>query len=65
MQMVDRHQGQPIRPGDGLRSRETDEQGADQPRPLRDGDGIQALELGVRLRQSFPQHGHDQLEMTP
>ena len=64
MQVIDRDQRQPVRPGDGLRSRETDEQRADEAWSLRDRDRIEGLELGVRLGQRFPQHGHDELEVA-
>ena len=64
VQVIDRDQRQPVRPGDGLRSRETDEQRADEAWSLRDRDRIEGLELGVRLGQCLPQHGHDELEVA-
>ena len=65
VQMIDRDQRQPVRPGDGLRGRETDEQRADKTRALRDRHRVEAPELGVGLRQRLTQHGHDQLEVAP
>ena len=63
--MVDGDQRQPVRPGDRLGGGEADEQRADETRALSDGDRIEVFEVAVLLRQRFPQHRHDELEVAP
>ena len=65
MQVVDRDERKPPRPGERLRRREPDEEGADQPGPARDGDGLDVVERGAGARKRFLQHGADQLQMAP
>ena len=65
VEVIDRDQRQPVRPGEGLRRREADEQRADEARALRDGYGIEALEFCARFRQCLPQHRDDELEVAP
>ena len=52
VEVVDRHERQPPRPGDRLRRGEPDEQRADQARALRDRDAVDVVERRARLRRA-------------
>ena len=64
-EVIDRGEGQPASPGEGLRSRDADEQRTDEPRALRDGDPLHALERYVRRLERCDDHRPDELEVTP
>jgi hypothetical protein len=63
VQMVDRDERQPPRPGQGLCGRDPDEQRADETRSLRDGDPVDVVERGSRVFERTPHGGEQQLEM--
>ena len=63
MQVVDRRERQPPRPGERLRRGDADEQRADQAGPRGDGDELDVLERRVREPERLAQHGRDQLEV--
>ena len=65
MQMVDGMERQAKRPGERLRGRHADEQGADEPRLRRDRDRIEVAELDVRAVECVTYDGDDELEMPP
>ena len=64
MQMVDRDERQPPRPGQGLCGRDPDEQGADEARSLGDGDPVDVVERGSRVFERAPHGGEQKLEMV-
>ena len=65
VQVVDRHEREPQRPGERLRRREPDEERADQPRPARDGDALDVRQLGAGLAERLADHRRDELEVPP
>jgi hypothetical protein len=65
VQVVDRDERQPPRPGERLRRGDADQKCPDQTGPLRDADGLDIAELGVRVGEGLPERRQDQLEMVP
>ena len=65
VQVVDRGERQPPRPGERLRGRQPDEERADQPRALRDRDPLDPVEPDTGLAERLAQDGRDELEMPP
>jgi len=64
VQVVDRSEGQPPRPGERLRRRQPDEERADQPRALRDRDPFDPVEPDPGLAERLAQDGRNELEMS-
>ena len=64
VQMVDRDERQPPRPGQGLGGRDPDEQGADEAWSLRDTDAIDLAQLGARLLEGPPDRRQQQLQVV-
>jgi hypothetical protein len=65
VQVVDRDEGQPLRPRDRLRGREADEERADEPGALRHGDALDVREARPRLGQRLAHDRRDELEVAP
>ena len=65
VEVVDRDERQPARPGDGLRGGKADEERADQARALRHGDAVDVLERRVRLGERLADHRRHELEVPP
>jgi hypothetical protein len=65
VQVVDRDERQPPRPGERLRRGDADQKRPDQAGALRDTDSLDVAELGVRVGERLPQRRQDQLEMVP
>ncbi len=65
VEVVDRHERQPARPGDGLRRGEADEQRADQARALRHGYAVDVGEGCVGFRERLADHRRHELEVPP
>ncbi len=63
VQVVDRNERQPARPGDRLRRGDADEERADQAGPLRDRDGVEGVEVDSGRVQRLPYDRGDELEM--
>jgi hypothetical protein len=64
LQVVDRNERDPPRPGDRLRRREPHEEGADQPGPARDADARDVAQPHSRLCQRLADHRGHELEMA-
>jgi hypothetical protein len=65
VEVVDRHERQPVRPGKRFGSREPDEKGADQARASGDCDRANAVEGHPRLVQGLLDDRGDELEVAP
>ena len=65
VEMVDGRERQPARPGDRLRSRDADEERADQPGPSRHGDEVDFVEGRAGVGKRLPNDGQHELEMAP
>ena len=65
VQVVDRSEWQPPRPGERLRRRQSDEERADQPWALRDRDPFDPVEPDPGLAERLAQDGRDELEVPP
>src|SRR5262245_1771390 len=63
VEMVDRDDGEPLRPRQRLRGRQPDEQRADQARAGGDRDAVDVVEGHVRLLLGLAEHREHELEM--
>ena len=63
VQVVDRNEREPARPGERLRRLHADEQRADQPRPARDRDAVDVVERRVGLVERLANDGRRELEV--
>jgi hypothetical protein len=61
--MVDGDEREPARPGQRLRGRDADEQGADEAGALRDSDALDLSQLRAGLLQRAPDRREKQLEV--
>ena len=63
VQVVDRDERQPARPGERLRGLHADEQRADQAGPARDRDGVDVVERRACFRERLADDGRRELEV--